>query len=38
MQKNQLYYGDNLAALRQAIVKEMDWPVDVAQYMQKVQL
>src|SRR6266542_323402 len=29
---------DSAEALRQAIIKEMDWPVDVAQYMQKVEL
>jgi metallo-beta-lactamase family protein len=29
---------DSAEALRQAIVKELDWPVDVAQYMQKVEV
>jgi metallo-beta-lactamase family protein len=29
---------DSAEALRQAIIKEMDWPVDVAHYMQKVEL
>ncbi len=29
---------DSAEALRQAIIKEMDWPVEVAQYMQKVEL
>jgi metallo-beta-lactamase family protein len=39
-QSTHLVHGDpdSAEALRQAIIKELDWPVDVAQYMQKVEL
>ena len=29
---------DSAQALRQAIIKELDWPVDVAHYMEKVEM
>jgi metallo-beta-lactamase family protein len=39
-QSTHLVHGDpdSAEALRQAIIRELDWPVDVAQYMQKVEL
>jgi metallo-beta-lactamase family protein len=39
-QRTHIVHGepDSAEALRQAIIKDLEWPVDVAHYMQKVEL